>query len=222
MMKKLLPLALGLVLTLAPGRAQAALISANDPVYGANALTHDTVSGLDWLDLTQSVGLSINQILGGAGGFLANNFQVATLSQVEAMYTSGGWDGVDDSASVGNAAHLAFVTQMIALFGQVGTGADGPFTEGFAIAPDANRVARLFDTLVTPPGTLGRVACTTDGYITFTAVNTTAGCRADYDWAVNFSGTFLVRDAASVPEPATLVLLGSGLLAAAARRRARR
>jgi PEP-CTERM motif len=221
---KRIALAMGLVLTLAAGSAQASLISVNDAFYGANSLTHDTVSNLDWLDLTLSTNLSINQILGGVGQFLARGFQIATLAQTEAMMVSGGWNGGDDTFTTGAVAHHTFVINMISLFGQVGTGADGPFTEGFALTTPG-LAARVFMTQIIPNDTLGRVACTTAGYAVATGTDTTAGCRASYDWAVPFSGTFLVRPAgpaAAVPEPATLVMLASGLLAVGvARRRAR-
>ena len=127
------------------GSAQAALISMNDGVYGAGSITRDTVTGFDWLDLTKSTNFSVNDVLGGAGGFLANGFQIATLAQVEAMYTSGGWDGVDDSANAGSVGHAAFVQSMHNLFGVTG-GGNAPFNEGWALSPVANIVSRPFNT----------------------------------------------------------------------------
>jgi hypothetical protein len=199
----------------------------NDVFYGAGSITRDSVTGFDWLDLTFSTNDSVNDILGGAGGFLAHGFQLATLAQVESMFTSGGWDGVDDSATGGTVAHLAFVQQMHTLFGVTGdeNGANTPFglfNEGWALTSIPNRVARPFNTIPSP-GTSARVACTTTGFNTFTApVNDFASCRMDYDQRFDFIGAYLVRDPgaqAAVPEPATLFLLGSGLAAAGFRRR---
>src|SRR5207249_3671396 len=120
-------------------------ITLNDTVYGGGSITRDTNTGFDWLDLTKSTNLSVNAILGGAGGFLMNGFRLATLPEVEAMYMSGGWDGVDDSASVvGSAAHLPFVQQMQSLFGVTGLMGPSPgeltFNEGWALTSVPNLV----------------------------------------------------------------------------------
>jgi hypothetical protein len=214
--------ALCLLLTLVAGTAQATLISGNDGFYGVGSITRDTDTGLEWLDLTKSTSFSVNDILGGAGSFLAQGFQLATLTQVEAMYTNGGWDGVDNSASAGTAAHLAFVQLMQSLFGVTGAESNGnPFNEGWALTSIANLVSRPFNTLESSD-TLGRVACTTSGFNAFTNVNVFSGCRMDFDQRYDFIGAYLVRESSVVPEPSTLLLLGSGLLAAVLRRRVRR
>lgn len=197
----------GFLLCLATSSAQATLISANDPFYGVNSITVDSTTGFEWLDLTQSTDFSINDIQGGAGGFQAHGFKVATLAQVEAMYTSGGWNGTDNSAGAGTAANLAFVQSIQSLFGL--TGVD--FNEGFALSSIAGLASRPFNALEAS-GTLGRVACTTSGFNTFTNVNVFTGCRMDFDQHYPFIGVFLVRNPAAVPEPTTLLLLGSGIL----------
>ena len=74
-----------LALALATGTVRASLISVDDSVYGPGSITRDSATSLDWLDLTLSTNLSVNDILGGAGAFLANGFAIATLAQVETM-----------------------------------------------------------------------------------------------------------------------------------------
>ena len=141
-----------LLVVLNVGAAHAALVSGNDGVYGVGSLTLDSATGLEWLDLTQSTNLSINDVQGGAGSFLANGFHIATLSEVETLFTDGGWNGVDDSANTGSVGHLAFVTQMQSLFGVTGTSTspgESLFNEGFAFTSVANLVSRPFLTLST-------------------------------------------------------------------------
>ncbi len=203
-------LMLSLVL-LASSQAHAALVSA-DSVYGVGSVTQDTASGLEWLDLTQTTNQSYNQIIGGANGYLGNGFTVATLAQVELLLTHAGWDGVDASANSGSAANLAAVQLLISLLGQTGiSGTPGElgFTEGFALA-GANTLARQFST-VSQSGAAGRVACTTSGYNAFPNTDI-SGCHATFTQSYGFAGVYLVRQTTtSVPEPATLALLGISL-----------
>jgi len=141
---------------------------------------------------------------------------------VRSRTTRGGWDGVDDSASAGSAAHVAFVQQIQALFGVTGVDANGdPFNEGWALSNQAGFTSRPFNTLVlTVNPDLARVACSTVGFNTFqNPVNNFAACRFDYNQRYDFIGAWLARpNPAAVPEPASMILVASGLLAAARRR----
>ncbi len=83
--------AAALVFSLNISSAQAAFIS-QDSSFGTDTITYDTDTGLEWLDLTESTGLSVNQVQAelGAGG-LYEGFSYATRSDVETLFfTSAG------------------------------------------------------------------------------------------------------------------------------------
>jgi len=72
--------------------ATANLIQETDPNFGPNSLTVDTSSGLAWLNLNASVGLSYQQVLADtqAGGIFGG-FRFATDPEILALYASAGF-----------------------------------------------------------------------------------------------------------------------------------
>lgn len=79
------------LLSLNISSAEAAFIS-QDSSFGADTITRDTDTGLEWLDLTQSVGLSVDEVADefGAGG-IYEGFSYARGSDVETLFfTSAG------------------------------------------------------------------------------------------------------------------------------------
>ena len=66
---------LAAVFFVAAGSSEATLID-------LGRATRDLDAGLDWLDLTETVGFSFNEIIGGAGGLLDAGWTFATGSQV--------------------------------------------------------------------------------------------------------------------------------------------
>jgi hypothetical protein len=89
-----LSVAVGLLCWLSAG---AALVEMDYLTSGDKQITRDTVNNIDWLDFDVAVNYSVNDILGGAGGFLADGWTVATEAQADALYASAGimgdtWD----------------------------------------------------------------------------------------------------------------------------------
>ena len=58
---------------------QADLISLGD-------VTLDNTSGLEWLDLTETQGISFDQILAGTGGYLEDGWLPATGDQIDDLF----------------------------------------------------------------------------------------------------------------------------------------
>ena len=82
-----------LLLTGLPAKAN--LIEATDPRFGVNSLTVDTMTGLAWLDLTASAGLSYQQVLADTQpGGIYSGFRFATAPEVLNLYTSAGIPGI--------------------------------------------------------------------------------------------------------------------------------
>jgi hypothetical protein len=74
--------------------ATANLFQATDSNFGLNSLTIDTTTGLGWLDLTASAGLSYQQVVAGTQpGGVFSGFRFATAQEVLGLYTSAGIPG---------------------------------------------------------------------------------------------------------------------------------
>lgn len=74
--------------------AKANLLQASNPSFGPNSLTVDTSTGLGWLDLTASAGLSYQQVLAATQpGGVYSGFRFATAQEVLNLYSSAGIPG---------------------------------------------------------------------------------------------------------------------------------
>jgi len=74
--------------------AQAVLYLTGDANFGPNSITVDTSTGLGWLNLSETAGLSYQQVLSDtqAGGMF-NGFRFATVPEVLDLYGSAGISG---------------------------------------------------------------------------------------------------------------------------------
>ena len=79
------------LLGLSVSSVNAALMSADDSFFGAGSVTRDDVSGLEWLDLSQSATLNYSTVsaaLGVGGRFVG--WRYASVAEVEGFWISGG------------------------------------------------------------------------------------------------------------------------------------
>lgn len=97
MLKNLLALA-GLTLSLS---ANAAIVSI-DSSFGADTITRDTATGLDWLDVTETLNLSYNEVtaqLGSGGAF--EGYRYATEAELGTLISNFGYVAQDQNCDNG-------------------------------------------------------------------------------------------------------------------------
>jgi PEP-CTERM motif len=183
------------------------LAGAQAGIIGHGSYLTDTTTGMDWLDLTATQGLSYNTV---SASLPAGGWQYASLAQVSGLFTDAGGVGPYDFSG-GNGSALvegAAVTLLTSLLGDTSPfgmpggagltsdldmsgGGAGPFPHSIALYLDFPPGT---DYLLTPYGSAG--ANISDPTV----------------------GSFLERKTA-VPEPITLTLFGTGLAGAMSLRR---
>ena len=211
------------LLLLLPLSAIAALIDRGDS-------TLDTSSGLEWLDATKTAGLSYSQVVAGSGGWLTSGWRYATGAELNTLVVNATGATMNPSLSESTALPAvetrALIQQLgstldalyLALYGQTyeeflnSTGSYGVYhyyTYGL-LADDAvvngetgKRLGLIFYYINNNNG---------DRYILSTPHYSMKSIDvSDYEF-----GSFLVRDASSISEPASLVLSLLGLTTLAA------
>lgn len=80
------------------GNANASLITA-DLVQGSGDgyITHDTNTGLSWLDLTRTVGWSVENVVNSS--YLTSGFRYANPAEITQLVADMGWDYTDNLPS---------------------------------------------------------------------------------------------------------------------------
>jgi hypothetical protein len=69
--------------------AQAALLAGDLATSGDGLITKDSLTGLEWLDLTATQGASFDQVTAGLGGYTTEKgFRYANAAEVNALFTS--------------------------------------------------------------------------------------------------------------------------------------
>ena len=190
--------------------AGAALIDVDLLAAGDRLLLRDTATGLDWLDQTETVGLTLNDVGNDVGGWRTRGFRHATLNE---LLDLGRNAGIPDVASISVANH-APVQGLLDRIGRPEpffTTSGGDRTDG---------VLGFFQPPASHPA-----GGTTTGFVfnrlLITSQNLLAGPPEGIFDLNGFQAPdvnpfpvshFLVR-ASSVPLPPTLYLLGLALLA---------
>ena len=180
--------------------AQADIIGVDDPVFGIGAITRDTASGLEWLDLTESIGRSYDDVstqFGVGGDF--EGWEYARNDQVEDFFVNAkGSQFVNGDQGPNGDWVLDLIDLLGVTYSATGRGALS-FTKTIFEhqGNDHASTVDLFDQnglkwayiYAGPPG----------------------GIRLDNEH--ESYGSALVRSIYPVPEPGTLALFGIGLAA---------
>jgi hypothetical protein len=205
---------LALWLVISSGAARATLITIDDPSFGPNSLVLDTNTGLEWLNLRFSQGLSARQVLAqtGPGGKFAG-FQYANREQFVTLFTevfgSSFLLGQHDLNATINFATLFGPTGFQTVFQTIGT-------------QQLPTLSGLFDVSSGPGGVRGSATGITFFYDTDIRGNLVGATDTSSFGLDNGSfemGSFLV----AVPEPSLSLISVSllGLAAVMLRRRLR-
>ncbi|MEO0972333.1 MAG: hypothetical protein AAFX85_04500 [Pseudomonadota bacterium] len=191
--------------------AHAALVS-QDSAFGANTITLDTDTGLEWLDWDLTIGLSFDEVVaelaaGGAyeGFRFATNDEVGTLwinAGIIDIVTEGPVDVPNDFARV----NFLPARDLIELLGFTGLG--GNLAEATTADPGNQAGTQTVAELQLCVGG----PCVAAGALRNSALASLGPNDQPADEGRSIIGAALVRDTAVVPVPGALWLALSGLL----------
>lgn len=189
--------------------ARAALVSADDAIFGVGSLTFDSVSLLQWLDLPLSTNRSVNEIsaeFGPGGDF--EGFRYASRDEVVILWQHAGITtitlGTDAAYS---ATDAAAVQALVALLGYTAPpGANTfPYARGLTATLTPAGGGNVFSPFVQLCDQIGRRDC-----LTVTTAKAIAGAALTTTFAAADIGHWLVRET-FVPLPPALLLLAGPL-----------
>ena len=194
------------VVVLSPTVANALLIEGLCDGTPDATVTCDTETGLEWLDLTETRGLSSSDFIANVGDWVRAGWSIAHATQVDAVLIAAGFS--DISGSLGPSPdNLSAAQLMLALFGETTGDATEAGGFGFAILSNLTHITRPFY----------KEFRSTESGLAWGSIAPGACCAAFNErsstfgiWA-NREGSVPDTNPVPVPEPGTLALLGLAL-----------
>lgn len=196
-----------IVLACSASAASATIVSQDDAKFGAGALTFDSATGLQWLDLTLSTNLSYTYVLTqfGAGGAF-EGFRYATLTELNKLETNFGFTSLNSSnLTVANGVAAYKFLNLLGNTRPTTANTVNPYTDGFIDKAEVMVVG----------GYCTDGKC--DGSATDQGHDFSRGIYP-VTYVSKDVGSFLVRTA-NVPEPTSIALFGAALASIVALRR---
>lgn len=218
---------------LAAHTAEAALVGVDlAELAGSDTfLTRDTATGLDWLDVNLTTGLSHTQIVGGTvinnlgalqglnpitgAAFAGNPFRHATSAELRTLYENAGIPDIfpPTTFSEANFAPIADLQALVGITFVTGgfQSRTGGFLAGFGSSipgfQDAGTLTNCSSALALCAGSPPTAGSFQSGEARHTSgITPTQASIASGHWLVRNSTT------AAIPEPGTLAVLGLGLV----------
>ena len=184
----------------------AAVVSADWlTTVGDNLITHDTVSKLDWLDLTETNGLSYNYVSGqfGVGGQF-DGWRYATNSEVVALWNNFGID-LSAGSSYQVPGHDPAVVEAVGFLGNLAEYFSVTTLDGVAGMTVDGVASNMLDTI-------GAATIISGNPLSdYTVYNPVGSFTVPTTYAFLHTGSYLVKSSV-VPVPPAAWLFGSGLL----------
>lgn len=208
---------IAVALTVASASSLAGLLSVDDPTHGVDAITLDTDTGLEWLDLTITAGASFDDVSAQLGtGGTYEGFRYASMSEVSTLYLNAGFTDTD---AIYRASDLGAAQLLLGLMGTLDSNSRGDIAQGIVSDNDdiggfRRQVASSFGFEKPPFQNPAAGFALGEAGIARGLSPTANPAQGRY-----FTGSFLVRGgAAPVPAPGGALLL-LGIFALRARRR---
>lgn len=207
--RKLLPAIVSTLLLLQnPTQALASLIEGDLFTPGDSLLTLDETTQLEWLDVPETLFISVDDILADTGGWISLGFRYATTLEVEALMIAAGLTDLSGTASTGQ---FAAADYFVSLLGNTSGNTFNDATAGRAGIGDFG------------PGTVNvPIVIASGSGVGSAEIDHDIGMTVSFG-GTNSSGSFLVREyVAPVPIPTPLLLFSSGffcMLAGISRRK---